>query len=307
MEHLEDLFIQSKSILSVNGMFWGLFNLKFLKVDEFSICCATPRSRNDLQCFAPINEIASCEHLISAPVLNVVIWYIAFLATIGNMIAMICSISTFRTSSFTYFIFSRNLSVADFLMGVYLYIIAITNLIYTGRYGFVDYSWRHSFLCTFAGILATVSSEASALFVLMITIDRVMAIKNPFSQRNRAWMLGPSALAWAIAISLSVFPILPSELSMFEDFYAQSPVCISLPLSVYRQLGWQYSMVIFIGLSFLIFLGIIFGQFRILYEVLKSGSKSQASNVRRREVTLAKTVVAVLWWSLISYARYLLE
>ncbi|XP_062615153.1 G-protein coupled receptor GRL101-like [Saccostrea cucullata] len=81
---------------------------------------------------------------------------------------------------------------------------------------------------------------------------------------------------------------------MFEDFYAQSPVCISLPLSVHRQLGWQYSMIIFIGLNFLIFLGIIFGQFLILYEVIKSGSNSQASNIRRREVTLAKSVVALV-------------
>ncbi|XP_062615152.1 G-protein coupled receptor GRL101-like [Saccostrea cucullata] len=294
MESLQNLYLQNNRIFSVNGMFWGLFNLKFLEVDEFSICCAKPRSRNHLQCVSPVNEIASCENLISAPVLNVAIWYIAFLATVGNIIALICSTSTFKRSSFAYFIFSRNLSVADFLMGIYLYIIAITNLVYTGRYGFEDYSWRHSFLCTFAGILATVSSEASALFVLMITIDRVVAIKNPFSRRNKVWVIGSSALAWVIAFSLAVFPVLPLKLSMFEDFYAQSPVCISLPLSVHRQLGWQYSMVIFIGLNFLIFLGIIFGQFLILYEVIKSGSNSQASNIRRREITLAKTVVSVV-------------
>ncbi|XP_062615163.1 relaxin receptor 2-like [Saccostrea cucullata] len=129
LEYLEYLYIHKNRIKAVDGMFWGLFDLKVLKVDAFSICCAKPRSRNDVHCVAPINEIASCEHLINAPVLNVGIWYIAFLATVGNMIAMICSISTFRTSSFAYFIFSRNLSVADFLMGIYLFIIAITNLI----------------------------------------------------------------------------------------------------------------------------------------------------------------------------------
>ncbi|XP_061187119.1 G-protein coupled receptor GRL101-like [Saccostrea echinata] len=191
--------------------------------------------------------------------------------------------------------------MADLLMGVYLYIIAITNLVYTGRYGFEDFTWRHSILCTFAGILATLSSEASALFVLMITIDRVVAIKNPFSQRNRLCVIGSSILVWVIAISLSVFPILPLESSMFEDFYAQSPVCISLPLSVHRQLGWQYSMVIFIGLNFLVFLGITIGQFLILSEVMKSGSSSQASNVRQREITLAKSVFAVVITDLVCW------
>ncbi|XP_061186290.1 G-protein coupled receptor GRL101-like [Saccostrea echinata] len=138
------------------------------------------------------------------------------------------------------------------------------------------------------------SSEASALFVLLITIDRFVAIKHPFSPNKRAWVIGSSVFSWALSISIALFPILAMELSIVEDFYAQSPICISLPLSIHRQSGWQYSMVIFVGLNFLIFVGISIGQFLIVLEVNKSGRKSQASNRRRREIALAKSVVAVV-------------
>ncbi|XP_062581982.1 relaxin receptor 2-like [Saccostrea cucullata] len=53
-------------------------------------------------------------------------------------------------------------------------------------------------------------------------------------------------------------------------------------------------MVIFIGLNFIIFVGISIGQFLIILEVNKSGKNSQASNCRRREIALAKSVVAVV-------------
>ncbi|XP_061186834.1 G-protein coupled receptor GRL101-like [Saccostrea echinata] len=189
---------------------------------------------------------------------------------------------------------SLNLCIADFLMGVYLYIIAIMNLVYAGNYGLNDYEWRHSDLCTFAGILATISSEASVLFVLLITIDRAISIKHPFIQRGRGFTLGSSLLSWAIAVSVSVLPILPKEIALFEGFYAQSPICISLPLSVHRQTGWQYSMVIFVGLNFMIFLGITVGQVLILVEVIKSSRMCNSTNTHRREIALAKSVVAVV-------------
>jgi hypothetical protein len=37
--------------------------------------------------------------------------------------------------------------------------------------------WRQSGPCTTAGILATISSEASVNFILLITLDRLFAVK----------------------------------------------------------------------------------------------------------------------------------
>ena len=60
-----------------------------------------------------------------------------------------------RVSSF----FIINLGLSDFLMGVYMLIIASVDVYYRGRYIMVADQWRSSWLCKTAGILATLSSE----------------------------------------------------------------------------------------------------------------------------------------------------
>ena len=68
-------------------------------------------------------------------------------------------------------IFVLNLSLSDLLMGLFLFIIAIADLEYRNVYGFNDSKWRSSVTCTVAGLLATVSSEASVLFIFLITAE----------------------------------------------------------------------------------------------------------------------------------------
>jgi hypothetical protein len=297
LRKLKRLYIQNNNILVQEGMFLGLSNLQELWVDVFSICCAKPNSISDVQCHAPPSDISSCEQLISNPSLNVVIWYIAFLATFGNVIALLSNLAFFKNQSFSsYSMFTCNLNISDMMMGLYLYIIAFVNLVYSGRYAFEDHSWRHSGLCSVAGVLATVSSESSSFFVTLITIDRILAIKYPMSPRRltkvRDTLL--AVLAWAISFTIAIVPILPIESLRFREFYAETAICMNLPLSVIRKPDWQYSMVVFVGFNSTLFLGILVGQLVILFEVIKCGRKIRSSNGHQREVALAKTVGAVV-------------
>ncbi|XP_048778316.2 G-protein coupled receptor GRL101-like [Ostrea edulis] len=295
LESLQELYIQENDFQVYDGMFNGLKSLQLLQVEYFSICCANPRTANELQCIAPVDGISSCENLINVPVLSVTIWYIALLATFGNFLVLLYNVYNFKNmSSKKYTIFTINLSLADFLMGVYLYIVAITNLIYTGRYGLSDYTWRHSAACTVTGIIATLSSEASALTVFLITLDRFIAVKYPFSNLKFSIKTASilSVLAWVISLLLSLIPLLP--LPIFKDFYAQSGICISLPLSVKRRTGWEYSMIIFVGFNFFLFLGILVGQISMFVEVMRSGASVRSSKSKEREKNLAATVFAIV-------------
>jgi hypothetical protein len=229
------------------------------------------------------------------PALSVTIWYIALLAAFGNIVVLLYNLHSFKsTTSKKYSIFTINLSIADFLMGIYLYIVAITNVLYTGKYGLSDYTWRHSMTCTAAGIIATLSSEASALTVFLITLDRFIAVKYPFS--NLKFSIKTASilcfLIWVISLLLSLIPLIP--LSIFKDFYAQSGICISLPLSVERRSGWKYSMFIFVGINFFLFLGILVGQISMFIEVVRSGSKVRSSKQSDREKNMAATVFAIV-------------
>lgn len=296
LRNLQYLYLQNNQLKVVEGLFDGLFNILYLEVDSYTLCCAQPRAVGQMQCSAPVNEISSCHNLIDTPLLSVIIWYIAFLAVFGNVLGPFYRIFVLKPKAITSFvIYSINLGFADFLMGVYLYIIAGANLKFNGRYGFEDDSWRQSSVCTFAGVLATLSSEASALFVLAITVDRIVLIRNPFSEVrvNTCVAKLVSLLVWFISLLLAVTPLFGND--YFNGYYSSSGICISLPLSVQRKPGWEYSMIIFVGANFIIFIGILFGQILIFADVVRLGKdlSLQRNTKNSREINLAKTLIAV--------------
>ena len=298
LSYLEYLFIQNNNIRVVEGMFDGLTSIIYLEVDSYTVCCAQPKTTSKIQCKAPVNEISSCNNLIDVPLLSTLIWYMALFAVFGNLSGLIyrSSVFKFNSKSCTSFVmFSINLGTADLLMGIYLFIIAGANLTFSGRYGLVDESWRHSHVCTIAGVLATLSSEASVLFVFLITVDRILIIRFPFSNlRKRKWVTKLlCTLVWTISLTLSFLPLLGSE--YFSGYYSSSSICISLPLSVNRKPGWEYSLIIFVGANSAIFIGILLGQLVIFLDVVKMGKriKSIGTAQRRREMNLAKTLIAV--------------
>lgn len=295
LEQLEDLHLQGNPFQVLDGMFEGLINLRILEVGFYTICCAKPRSKYNLKCISPIDEISSCDSLIAVPVLNVAIWYIAAVAAFGNISVLIYNIKHLKKKSAgAYYILTINLSCADFLMGVYLFIIAITNLHYSGRYGLSDYQWRHSIACTISGIIATLSSEVSAFIVFLITLDRFIAVKYPFSnfKLTRKTSLHFLLTAWILSILLALIPLLPSV--NLDNFYAQSGICIYLPLSASRRSGWEYSMIMFVGVNFLLFLGILIGQISIFMEVVKVGKNVRSTKTNQREASLAGTLFAIV-------------
>ncbi|XP_062583977.1 G-protein coupled receptor GRL101-like [Saccostrea cucullata] len=297
LSRLQYLNMQNNDVKVVEGMFDSLMNILYLQVDSYTLCCAQPKAVSKIQCVAPVNEISSCYNLIDLHILRIIIWYIALLALFGNMSGIFYRLYHIKKKPVTTFdIYSLNLGLADFFMGVYLYIIAGANIAFSGRYGFEDFSWRHSPYCIFAGVLATLSSEASALFVLLITIDRILIVRFPFSiLKKRIWVSKlNSSLVWTIALFLSLIPLTGSE--YFDDYYSSSGVCIYLPLSVLRKSGWEYSMIIFVGANFIIFIAILIGQFVIFTDVVRMGKKTALhpfSQQRRREMGIAKTLITV--------------
>jgi hypothetical protein len=294
---LQYLNLQNNNINVKEGMFDGLVSIEYLLVDYFTLCCAQPKAKGKIQCLAPVNEISSCDHLIDTPFLGIVIWYIALVALFGNLCGTLYRYIISRRESISSFVlYSINLGMADFLMGVYLYIIAGANLTFSGRYGFADEWWRHSPICTFAGVMATLSSETSALFVLLITIDRIHVIRSPFSTLKDSGRIPKilSVLMWIIASVLSLLPLFGN--AYFQDYYSSSGICISLPLSTQRKSGWEYSMVVFVGANFLIFVAILIGQIVIFTNVVKSGKKLKASLQtprNRNETFMAKILIAI--------------
>nr|XP_034338910.1 G-protein coupled receptor GRL101-like [Crassostrea gigas] len=289
LSNLRFLDLQNNNIKVVEGMFDGLIRIEYLRVDTYTLCCAQPKTVGKIQCTAPVNEISSCNNLIDIPLLSTMIWYIALFAVFGNVFNPFYRGILQKSQNLKFsVIYAINLCVADFLMGVYMFIIAGANLKFSGRYGFEDEWWRHSHICTVAGVLATLSSEASVLFLLLITIDRILTIRSQFSRvKKNSWIsIVMSTFVWILSFMLSLLPLFGSD--YFEDYYSSSGVCISLPLSIRRRSGWEYSMILFVGANSLIFIAISLGQLVIFCYVRQMGKDNYLQ--QRTEVILTKTL-----------------
>jgi hypothetical protein len=99
-------------------------------------------------------------------------------------------------------------------------------------------------------------------------------------------------MAWILSTLLALFPLLPGV--DYDDFYAQSGICIYLPLSIVRRSGWEYSMIMFVGVNFLLFLGILIGQISIFVEVVRVGNNVRSTKTNQREASLAGTLFAIV-------------
>jgi hypothetical protein len=140
------------------------------------------------------------------------------------------------------------------------------------------------------------SSEASVFFLCLITIDRILVIKYPFGQMKlsakKAILL--TVLVWVFSVLVALLPVV--YVDYFEGkFYSRSGVCIALPLTRDRPPGWIYSIILFVGLNFVSFLLIAFGQVSIFLEIKKTSLKVMKHEIaRKRDLKVARNLLFVV-------------
>ncbi|GFR79814.1 G-protein coupled receptor GRL101 [Elysia marginata] len=228
------------------------------------------------------------------------LWVVGFSTLLGNFVTLLYRLTTDRKLLFKpHGLFVTNLGLSDILMGFYLTIIAVADLISQDEYAIYDHRWKSSWVCWFAGTMTTLSSITSTLFIAPITVDRFLAVRYPygdirFSSRT---MTVAVAAAWFLGISLAILPLLP--FAQHWTIYSHSGMCIGLPLTPKLLPGWQYSVSLFVVLNFFLFLFIGVGQ-RVIYKNIKARRtswKPQSQlhlNQRKQEIAIAKQLSLVV-------------
>ncbi|XP_034314025.2 relaxin receptor 1 [Magallana gigas] len=289
---LKSLYIHGNELVVSKSMFEGLCNLERLRTDSYIICCVRPSTVDVEKCISPRDRISTCEQLISVGVLAQMIWYMALFSFGGNIFVIYYRLKIyFKGSATSQTLLILNLSISDLLMGIYLFIIAVADLEYRNKYGLNDSKWRFSNICTAAGLLATISSEASVLFVFLITAERFIAFKYPFSSANlKTQKCGTCAAitVWLFAVGIATAPLF-----FYSDFYSRSTVCISLPLTTDMFSGWEYSTLVFIVFNLLVFIAVVLGQILIFAEVKRIGS-NVTNDTTKREIAVFKSLSYVV-------------
>jgi len=158
-------------------------------------------------------------------------WIMAVIVFIGNTGVIITSTSYLKKKkvidglTFQHFII-LNISVADFLMGMYLITIAVFNEVFSGFYGDIDHKWRSSLECSIIGSIAVISSEASCFLLVLLTAFRLVNVCRP------VWALNASLLpwklcvggAWIMSLLLSILP----DLNFMSEYFVHSVSFVSL-------------------------------------------------------------------------------
>ena len=254
-------------------------------------------------------------------------WILGIGAILGNVGAICLRVKQMTRRLTVQLLLIVNLSISDLLMGIYLLILKFVDTYYTDYFPSHSDTWRNSILCQVAGTFSVLSSQASVFFITLISIDRYLGIKFPFSGKHLSSKSTKFVIVmlWTLAFVISI--------SLFA-FTADIPeVCISLPISrnlvyeiktlnhtfskVYeysnhppisdyeimyntdiQQIGSEpsmfFSIAIFIGLNLICFLIVMFCYLSIFIEAQRSPSQTGRSRSAEEEMRMAKKMSAIV-------------
>ncbi|XP_023239409.1 relaxin receptor 1-like [Centruroides sculpturatus] len=249
--------------------FENLTCLEYIYFQDFQLCSYAPKVRI---CHPRSDGISSLEHLLDKVILRFSVWTMASVACIGNFFVLMSRVLLKEPNEIHSF-FIKNLSLADLLMSIYLFIIASQDVIFRGKYMLYQPQWKKSWLCRFSGFLSTLSSEASVLVLAVITLDRYVSICYPLSVQRRNWTIALlyMVLVWSTAVLLAAIPL--SEVAYFgENFYSNNGMC--LPINIHRPYadGWEYSTFIFCGINMIAFIIIVYAYISMFFSISRSKS-----------------------------------
>ncbi|KAH9500297.1 hypothetical protein Btru_073670 [Bulinus truncatus] len=299
---LDILMIEGLTMTEVNvNFFKGLTVKTRLQSSDFKLCC--PKILGDniptTKCLAPKDAISSCENIVRDRLKRILVWIVGLLTIAGNGIVLFYRVVWNREKIFqtAYGLFVTGLAVSDLLMGVYLMIIAVVDVVYADVYVVYDESWRMSILCHFSGFLSTLSSEISTFLIGLITLDRFISISYPFSAHDTSTSLKWKGFisTWAIGFVLALVPAVVPEWKI----YSSNGLCLALPLDTVgfdKPPGWEFSMVVYVILNFFLFLFIALGQVGIFMNVIKTRnlpSMKHCSERRTQDMNIAKKLAFV--------------
>ncbi|PFX13544.1 G-protein coupled receptor GRL101 [Stylophora pistillata] len=256
----------------------GLFTRQLKHVirvtlDTNLMCCHLDLFRQDADCDYSFNDnFASCQSMFRNLAPRRSLWVVGLLSLFGSLFVFGWQYF-FPDNNVVQSIMLVNLGISDGIIGIYLIIIAIKDLQWSGEYYLHDYEWRTGWFCHFNGAMSILSSEVSVMMISLIAWDRLKNIVFPYTfakiTPRQARLV--CAVIWLVGGVMAFLPL--SGMRYFGDwYYGKNVVCLPLQLSPQLQEGWEYSTSIFIVLNFSLFIFIMVAYIAIL---LKSWSSSR--------------------------------
>ena len=211
------------------GTFDGLNNLQYLYTDSPLACCAKPSTVEAMNC--PITNAETCATLLDDNVFGSVVWTMWPFVVLENTVALVylCKSESSRGIA----IILANFSISHILFGLYMFILALMDHIYSDSYVWNAGLWKTSGTCTFLGVLAVLAFESSLLMLTIYTIDRLKCIKRS-AAISRKSALDLCVGAWIFALGIAVLPLVTESYMNYDpnkSYYSYWKTCFTLPIT----------------------------------------------------------------------------
>ena len=229
-------------------------------------------SDDPIQCFPMEDDFNPCENLLgNSHVLRVFIWIVIIVALFGNALVILVFIgySVFirraKQELFLIHFLYFNLAIADFLMGTYLFIIAVVDLVTLDDFSSFDIGWRTGPGCGFTGFCAIVSTMMSMYTLLVITLERTYTITFVMRRKLTKLTIGVvMVIGWIFAIIMGILPL--AGIST----YSSVAICLPFDVTEPASLGYVAFLLLITGLVFIV---ILVSYCIIFYQVALSPEK----------------------------------
>ncbi|CAH3158146.1 unnamed protein product, partial [Pocillopora meandrina] len=278
------------------GFFKELKDILRVTLDTNLMCCHM--HKEDADCaFIANDDFANCESMFKNPIPRKSIWAIGSLSLAGSVFVITWR-SVFKDTNTVQSIMLLHLAVSDGLMGAYLITLGVKNLLWRGEYYLHDFEWRSSLACQITGATSLLSSEVSLMLMALISADRLKNIVFSFrgGALSRKMTRILCTIIWLVGFLLAFFPMFGlryfEDLTTYHSYYGKSVVCLPLQLSRHKTEGWEYSVSVFIGLNFFLFIFITVAYLAIFISRVRV--KNQSANTRR-ETGLAKRLFFIIF------------
>ncbi|XP_071809338.1 uncharacterized protein [Asterias amurensis] len=299
LSKLRWLDIRDVSSVASKDVFDDLDSLETIVASQFLFCCLREQTKDQqmINCIAPSDEFSDCKDLIRNPALRFFIWVLGISALLGNLFVFGYRIATTyrdkRDAASVQTFLITNLAASDFLMGVYMIIIASADAHFRDNYALFAEGWRGGFVCKLAGILSVLSSEVSVFVVMLLSIDRFLKIVFPFHFGAHLTLNVTRPIVFAVWVVGILMSLLPAVMKVYftRNYYGSSGVCLALPLANQLPGGWEY-MYFILSINLICFLVMLACYIAIFIAVKQSSNKTKAGKSVQTSQTLADIKMA---------------
>lgn len=195
--------------------FKHLKNLQILISSKRKFCCYFENQKSLKSCTPKEKKgMSSCSELIKSNFLKVLLYFFSILTIFFNFFNLILKFHNFEQSNQ---LMKMTLNFADLLLAVYFLIIMIKDIEYSGKYFKFDEEWRNSVLCKFLGVFASTGCLLSHFSLLVMTIERFLAINSKVQSRHLTMLklFFIAIFLCLISVFLSIIPIFTFKVKFF--------------------------------------------------------------------------------------------